>query len=380
MNSRYGAVLAIPLIAAAAFAATQDTSLSNIRVRILHTTKTIRVNASGPYNFMPLSGGKVYAVKSAMTVSRKGRSLSINGKKFTGDVLFSPQQPSDVLAVNGRRYRGVLIFEPIAGGRIDVVNQLSMDQYLYGVLPREVGGDWALEALKAQAVVSRTYVMANLATDPAQRYDVYNDVYSQVYGGLEDEAPMANRAVDETRGEFLVDNEGKPVEAFFHSSCGGYTETPENVWRNHPASDAFMTIRDDYCKADPYNHWTLHLSASTIRTRLRRSGINLVGSIDRIKIAGKTPSGRAAFFAVHTNRGTATIPGNKFRMALGPESLRSTLLLSLKQSGHDYYFEGRGWGHGVGLCQWGAKGRAEVGQTYDQILKAYYPRARLVRH
>lgn len=349
-----------------------------IRVRIARSRSNLRLSATGPYEILPLSGGRARPGRNEQIVRRTRQGLRMGGQTYKGRALMAPVNPSDFLLLNGRRYRGAFIVEPAPRGRVDVINQLPLEEYLYGVLPREVGADWPLEALKAQAVVSRTYAMANRATDPRQRFDVSNGVSSQVYGGLEDEAAGPIRAVDETRGEILVDARRKPIQTFFHSSCGGHTETPLYVWAGHETTDGFASARDAFCKEDPFYRWALDLSASAIRSRLRRAGIR-VGEIRRIEAAKKSPSGRAWSFLVASSSGKKKIQGNQFRMALGPEALRSTLLTDLKRTRRGFHFEGRGWGHGVGLCQWGARGRALAGQTYPQILEAYYPRSSLRR-
>ena len=255
-----------------------------VRVRIAHTKSALYLGCTGAYDFMALSGGKVHSVKERLTLRRSSRGIQVGRTVFNSDILAAPVSPTDFLTLNGRRYRGALILEPVPHGRMDVIEQLDLEEYLYGVLPREVGADWPLDALKAQAVVSRTYVLANLATDPDQRFDVSSGVSDQVYGGREDEAPPASQAVDQTRGEVLVDKLGKPFLAFFHSSCGGQTETPEYVWTGRVPEEDYAASTDAYCKDDPYYHWELTLSAGTIRARLRRAGIR-VGSISQIKIA-----------------------------------------------------------------------------------------------
>jgi len=357
---------------------TISTAQDAIRVRILCTKAPSRLDASGPFQYQLKKGGKIYPGQAAIRV-RSMRSLMVFGQKsFKGDVVVVPVSSTNTLRLNGRRYRGTLIFHPIGRGRYDVVEALGLEEYLYGVLPREVGTDWPLESLKAQAVVSRTYVTANRAVDPAQRFDVFSDVKHQVYGGLEDEASAANQAVDQTRGEILQDREGKPVQAFFHSSCGGYTETPENVWFKQDPSNVFESIKDDYCRDDPYYHWQVELSKSTIIARLRRAGYKM-RNIKKITAGKKSASGRAVTVWVYSSKGKTEIQGNRFRLALGPEVLRSTLLTDVTPLKKTIRFEGRGWGHGVGLCQWGARGRALAGQRYYDILKAYYPKAVLTR-
>jgi stage II sporulation protein D len=347
-------------------------------VRILYTKSPAHLDASGPFLYQQRKGGKIYPGKAAIRVRAMRSYMVFNHQSFKGDVAVVPIGSTDTLRLNGRRYRGALIFHPVGGGRYDVVEILGLEEYLYGVLPREVGGDWPLESLKAQAVVSRTYVIANRATDPAQRFDVFSDVKHQVYGGLEDEVPAASLAVDQTRGQILQDHEGRPVQTFFHSSCGGYTETPENVWNMTEPSDVFASIKDDFCHEDPYSHWQIELKKSTIIARLRKIGYKM-RDIQKITAGKKSKSGRAVTVWIYSSKGKTEIQGNRFRLALGPEVLRSTLLTDVTSSKRTVRFEGSGWGHGVGLCQWGARGRALAGQKYEMILEAYYPGARLKR-
>lgn len=352
---------------------------TSIRVRILRTKHAFILGCSGDYSFAPLSGGKARSFSQSSKVKAGYGKLMIGSAVHKAPVLVAPVQPSDHLYIDGRHYRGVLVLHPLRSGYIDVVNQLSPDDYLYAVLPREVGADWPLEALKSQAIVSRTYVLANLSKDPDDRFDVSNNVTHQVYGSLEDERPTSNRAVDETRGVILVDSSGKPFQTFFHSSCGGMTETPDNVWYKHPALDPFASVKDEYCqKEDPYRHWQIDLSPSQIRARLKNAGYR-VGDIIKISAARKSVSGRTTSFLVQWKSGKREIPGNRFRIAMGADSFRSTLLLNISKPGRSFRFEGRGWGHGVGLCQWGARGRALVGDTAESILKTYYPHARLAK-
>jgi len=346
-----------------------------LRVRILYTKSGARLDATGPYHIQLKMGGKGAEGQEPLRVRTLHGTLVFGHQSFKGDVVAYPEGAS-TLILNGRKYRGVLVFHALAGGRFDVVEYVNMDQYLYGVLPREVEPNWPLESLKAQAIVSRTFALSNKLTDTKERFDVSDGVMDQVYGGMSVESPASNRAVDETRGQVLEDSTGKPVQTFFHSSCGGHTELPEHVWRNANAGDAFGSVSDGFCTEDPHFKWQLTISYSTIRARLKRVGIRLK-DIKKITVVQKTESGRAEFFGIQTAAGSTEVPGNKFRLALGPEALRSTLITNMKAGKSSVWFEGRGWGHGVGLCQWGARGRALAGQTSQQILETYYPRAKL---
>jgi stage II sporulation protein D len=137
-------------------------------------------------------------------------------------------------------------------------------------------------------------------------------------------------------------------------------------------------VPDSFCKADPFSHWAFKVSAGFVTARLKRAGVR-VGNVTRIKIAKRSPSGRAEIFTVYGSRKHADVNGNKFRIALGPERLRSTLITDLSGVRGGFRFEGRGWGHGIGLCQWGARGRALAGHKYATIIEAYYPESQLVR-
>lgn len=349
---------------------------STIRVRIAHTRRGITLGGTGRYDYMSLRGGKVFSSDRDQKV-RPGRGyITIGGRTFKGDVLVAPVQTHDFVRINGKRHRGAILLEGLKSGYMDVIEQVPMEEYLYGVLPREVGGDWPAESLKAQAVVSRSYVMANLSADPASRYDVSNDVSDQVYGGTEAEVPAASAAVEATRGQVLVDRYGKPVNTFFHSSCGGRTEKPEYVWQKPVDHSLYTSISDNFCRADPYSEWKMTITPASVKARLRKAGIR-VGEIKNLKIVETSPSGRVWFFRVVGSARTVKIQGNKFRLALGPEKLRSTYITSLEKTRRGFVFEGRGWGHGVGVCQWGALGRSKAGQNYREILKAYYPETRL---
>ena len=351
-----------------------------IRVELLHSRHSLTLSCTDRFTYVALRRGKPVNLKPNAVLRVKGsrHELIIGKKTISEGILVAPVSPRAVITVNGRSYRGTLTLRARSSGFVDVIEQVGLEEYLYGVLPREVGVDWPADALKAQAVVSRTYVAANLGKYADRGYDITSDVYTQVYGGLDDENPAASEAVDATQGEILVDAQGAPILAFFHSSCGGRTENPAYVWEDlKDPPDYLESVRDSYCKDDPYNHWHLDISAETLRLRLRRAGYR-VGTPRTISIDKRSPSGRAWVIAVAWAQGQKLIPGNKFRLAIGPDQLRSTLLSEIRRDGKMFHFEGSGWGHGVGLCQWGARGRALAGQSYAKILSAYYPRARLV--
>ena len=349
-----------------------------LRVRILHTRSLIRIGGTGTWDYCPAAGGPCYSSAKALHVRRTSSGFNIAGHAIRGGLWIRPQSDVNYLSVDGRSYRGKIRLIGTRKGYADVVNYVDMEDYLLGVLPREVGSAWPIEALKSQAVISRTFALANKTTDSAQIYDVLNDVRSQMYGGRSDEAMAPTRAVLETKGQILISPDGKPIQAFFHSSCGGMTEKPSAVWATTSPDDAFGCTADSFCSDDPFRTWHLTMAVSSLRARLNRAGIR-VGMLKDIQITEKSASGRAEKLTLLWRGGSKVVSGNRFRLALGPETLRSTLLTDIHRTAGRFYFEGHGWGHGVGLCQWGARGRATAGQTYDYILKVYYPGATLLK-
>lgn len=352
-------------------------SPSIVRVRILYTKVATRVGCAGSFRYGPRSGGSVLS-NTSVKVRASGSAIVVGSRRYKGDVLFVPSDDQNSISINGRRFRGTLLFHPVGNSRYDVIEYLGLSEYLYGVLPKEVDATWPLESLKAQAVVSRSYAVASKMARASERYDLSATVLDQVYGGQDVEKPDSNRAVDETRGDLLVDAEKKPVRAFFHAACGGRTDLPEYVWKTDPSQGVYGIVSDsDYCEGYPRQHWKLTMSLSALRDRMRRAGLR-IKSIRDVTVMQKSPSGRSQIVLLTTSKGEIQVAGNRFRLALGPETLRSTFLTNVQVKKNHVYFEGLGWGHGVGLCQWGARGRALAGQTYQTILLAYYPKAELI--
>ncbi len=278
--------------------------------------------------------------------------------------------------VGTNKYRGTLILIP-SDGKISVVNELGIDDYLKGVLPREAIVTWPGEALKAQAVASRTYLAAHLGKHSADGADLCSEVHCQVYGGMTKEHPKTNAAVDETRGEILT-YQGKPIGAYFFAFCGGSTEKINAVWGN--VNVPYLPQKKcQYCAIHPRYTWSLTIHGSEIFKALKKNNLVQGTELRSISIKKKSGSARAEIVTVRTNEGSFDMKGNAFRLALHPEKIRSTLWTHMKKRPDDVYeFEGRGWGHGVGMCQWGAFGQSQKGRGYNEILSFYYPGAKLV--
>jgi stage II sporulation protein D len=270
--------------------------------------------------------------------------------------------------VNGKRYRGWVELRKKNNGLLLVVNDLDLEEYLRGVIAAEVPPDWELEALKAQAVASRTYALYEKRAAGRRPYHIVATVTSQVYNGVNGEHLNAARAVTATRGLILT-YQGRVIPAFYHANCGGHTENASLMW----GIDApYLKGVDCECQDIIKDGlWEKRVSIFNISAALRRQGF-LIDTISNMSIAGITPAGRVRNVAILSARGATTIPAEALRTALGNTEIPS-VFFELELSGGEAVFSGRGRGHGVGLCQWGAKEMAGKGHDYQSILSHYYP-------
>lgn len=286
--------------------------------------------------------------------------------EFSGPVRLVPSAGAR-LFVAIRPYRGLIELRHTAAGGLTVINELDLEEYLYGVLKLEVDPRWPAEALKAQAVAARTLAVYSLGRFRAEGYDLRATTDSQVYGGIAAEDPRATAAVDATRGELLT-YQGRPIFAAFHSDSGGHTESSEHVWGGR--YPYLKGVSDPLTTAAP---WTVKLDVAQVADRLRRAG-KPVGAITAVEITERTPSGRAGALRLASGTGTVTLRATELRTILGADVLKSTMF-TVRLVGDEQpalEFTGRGSGHGVGLSQWGARGQAMQGTSYPEILRSYY--------
>lgn len=289
---------------------------------------------------------------------------------FDGTVRLVPADGAR-LYVDIHPYRGVVELRRTAAGHLTVINELDLEEYLYGVLKNEVDPQWPTEALKAQAVASRTWALYNLSRFASEGYDVCATTECQVYYGVTAEDPRTSAAVDETRGQIMT-YQGRPIFAAYHSDSGGYTESSELVWGG--AGYPYLKgVADPYSTGAPHHEWIVRIDLSTFESRMRRSG-RMIANVTGIEVAEATPSGRAALLRVTGAHGVLLLKGAELRAVLGVADLRSTLFTVrlVPDDPPQAEFQGRGSGHGVGLSQWGARGMAEAGRRYQEILSYYY--------
>jgi stage II sporulation protein D len=293
---------------------------------------------------------------------------------------------------NGKRYRGQLLITATDSGLL-VVNKVPLESYLRGVVPLEIGNRTAAEhaAVEAQAVAARSYSYLHLF--PTHAYDMVSTVQDQVYGGVDAEKPVSDAAVAATDG-MVVMYAGKVINTPYHSTCGGSTAAVHEVWYKEPdqpylrpVSDKIPGTESYYCDPSPKFRWTSSFTTESLRSVLEKylsaytnAPKGSLGRITGVYEEGRTESDRVRSLRIVTDRGTYSVRGNDIRFVLrSPDGtiLNSTYFTAeATVSGGEVSgltLRGGGYGHGIGMCQWGAIGRARAGQDYRTILSTYYP-------
>ncbi|MDA8235966.1 MAG: SpoIID/LytB domain-containing protein [Clostridia bacterium] len=331
---------------------------------------------------IPLGNNYALTNESGVVSNRSGIQLSRNGQiigAFNGPILVKEvsHQGSNLVNINGTRYRGELEMRK-TGNALTLINKLPIEEYLYGVVPREMPSSWPVEALKAQAVAARTYVIQQKGRYESQGFDVMATDQSQVYGGLSGEKPSTNAAVDATRGEIVTYN-GQPITAVYHSSSGGYTENSEEVWTNPvPYLRSKVDLLD--VNSAHYN-WQKVFTAEELKNQ-----INLARNLDFATItdlAIEKMSASGARVQILQVVGTdikgqpktlRLLNADNVRSAFGLKSAPQTVVEEVDSMKNlvKITFTGNGWGHGLGMSQYGASGMARAGNNYRQILEHYY--------
>jgi stage II sporulation protein D len=255
------------------------------------------------------------------------------------------------------------------GDKILVVNNIGLDEYLYGVLYHEVSHRWPTECLKAQAIVARTFALEQMRQNKTEPYDLRCDIYSQVYGGRSGEKWSTSHAVDATRGKVLTFN-GDIFPTYYHATCSGYTEDASNLWKVDLLP--LKGVPCNFCGRSKHYRWRKEFPLQQVREKLNGGGY-AIGPISTVEILTRNRSGRNDRIKISdTAGGSVVITGKDFRQLFGPNEVRSTKFDAEIKRGF-LVLNGMGWGHGVGMCQWGAFGMSERGKKCDEILKYYYP-------
>jgi stage II sporulation protein D len=341
----------------------------------------------------------IFPARGSIAVSRVPGGWHIGSLNVSGSVLALFPGSGGTLSVNDSAYRGSLRFVPLDDGGFDVVNDVEIDDYLKGVLAVELYRDWQLEAYKAQAVVARTYALYHSHTEGLGRYwDVYPDTRSQVYGGIAAETDKSRTAAADTAGLVLTygPGEGHIFEAFFSSDCGGVTQSAADAFGTGTIPPLESHPDGDWGKTSPWHNWgpiTIDKAELTRRIRLwashrtpPRPEIALT-AIAQVDLGAVNPFGRPRSFRVtDANSSIYTLAAEELRAAFDTDappgtqnSLPSSFCKVRTDAATIVFYDGHGLGHGVGLSQWCAEEQAAQGHSFDQIVLAAYPQAKLAR-
>jgi stage II sporulation protein D len=366
-----------------------------------------KVSATGSWQISE-QGGRVRLVRGAgaepWQVERKGGLLRITGAGGDatpwreGPFVATTSNNNTYVQFGGKRYRGELWFTATDTGVL-VVNKLPVEDYLRGVVPLELGTRAEIDrpAMEAQAIAARSYSYIRIprmdAQQPRSGWHMVATVANQVYGGVDAESPVVNSAIDATAG-LVIQYGGLLVDAPYSASCGGRSATPTETWRDAHDEPYLQNIDDTnpatgkpFCDISPRSSWTASFDESALNDVVKRhlvaagASAPKVAGLTGVKVSDRFESGRVRSLQVQTERGDVTLSANEiralFRDARG--AILSSTYFSVdresRERGHltGVTLRGTGNGHGVGMCQWGAIGRARAGQDFRTILRHYYP-------
>ena len=357
-----------------------------VRVRLLTLSQKIQISGQGlrfqnlsqPYRPVAIPNNSQVEVRLIKKDSKSLWALRVNNKDV--EHLFAEKYlliQGDGLRAGAQSLPGRVLLAANGPQKVDVVGVMPLDEYIVGVLASEMPLGWPLETLKAQAVAARSYTLAVVEERKNKAYHLESSVLDQVFRHVMDEdendvkIKKALQAVRETEGIRLQGPNHKVLKAFYHADCGGKTTTAKNVWS---AGVNTGTAVDSSCPTSPSAQWSLKVTKGELARKLHTAPIM------KLSLVRSPADTRVEMVKVATNDGQEkTLNANDFRQALGFQDLRSTLF-DLKSENETYVFTGRGFGHGVGLCQWGSRALGMQGKNFAQILKHYYPLAKLTKN
>lgn len=379
------------------------------------------VNSSGSDGLVYYQDGKYYKgslkYESGLDETKGDNKVFLALSDGNNIVIDGSQQmyiksDDDITKLEKIKYRGKINLY-IKGLKLHAINEVGMQDYLYGVIPKEMVSSWEMEALKAQAVVAKSYTITNYNKHKSDGFNVCATTHCQVYGGYSGEQLKTNESVDATEN-YVMMYDGKPAEGYFHASSGGRTESIGNMWNY--GLDYMVGVEDEYSLGSPYDNWEVRLTSEEIRTALIKKNID-IGSIVGIKVLKVSENERVMQLGVLGTKGMHTLEKDAIRSALGSSKFHSTYF-TLKDSGgtvsskavsanargtvsnsnlnntfdklnrfvdenvvssgqefvsgSTFVFSGKGNGHGIGLSQYGANGMAKSGHDFKEIIKYYF--------
>jgi len=347
-----------------------NTFARDVKILISEDKNDLVLTASAPFKVKDLQTNKTYKIKQGGTfgIQNNKGEITCGSVKSKKGFLLTLNKDGASFELNKNKYNGILEITPTKNG-VNVIETLDLENYLLGVLPYEMSYSWPVEALKAQAVAARTYTLKSIEDKKTGDFDLYSDIRSQMYKGSFTVYDNVKKAVEETKGQVLT-YKGNKFYTYYHANCGGHTDPAP--WLKDPIKPLSGNTCG-YCKHAKTYTWKATLNKNTVQQFLKKN--NIKGNFKKIKIGKRFSSGRAKTLVLITNKTRKEVSCNDFRIAVGSTLMKSCFLTDIS----GLKLEGRGYGHGAGMCQEGAKGMAQADKNYKDILKRYYPGADITK-
>jgi len=341
-----------------------------LRVRVLRGVASVTVATETSYEILDAKGRLLFR---GNTLKPTEVRVILEGLRFGNQILRDAPiliRSAEGIQLNKRWYRNAIQLFPTSAQKMMAINHVQIDDYLKGVLPWEANPKWHAEALKAQAIASRTYALFNAIERAEEPYDLSSDVMSQVYKGKSIEKPATDYAIESTRGMILT-YLGRTFPAFFHSTSGGATTQAEYVWNIQP-HPALTGVRDDFSGQSKHFRWEYEIQTTDMLQTLEKKGY-AVTCAESLAAEERDASGRAREFVIRCREKSWRFHSNDFRIWMDPAKLKSTKISVIEKTDRGFLLKGFGWGHGVGMSQYSAKRLAEIGYDHRKILRFFYP-------
>ena len=361
---------------ALALAAALSASAGTVQVAIVRQAGTAKILSEGKVMLVqPGAKAKPLESKGELTLRPREGGLRLADMRLKTETRLVPSEGARI-RVGPNFYRGSLILRLDPGQTLTIVEEASIEEYLEGVLPHEMDPGWPLEALKAQAVVARTFTYANLGKFRKDGFDLTADTRSQVYKGTTAVNENVRAAVRQTRGEVLG-WKGKLLRVYYHACCGGATTDAGAAWGGSEESPRPLRgVRDPWCATSPHMKWIAYFAWADLTAAISERRM-LNSPLKSLRIGARDAAGYVRTFLVKSGGSTVEVKASDLRGALGAGEMKSVRIKSVNLLKKGVEFLGGGSGHGVGLCQWGARLQADKGRSYTKILSFYFPGSEL---
>lgn len=353
-------------------------ALTKIRILVQRDKPQVKVSTPASFEVFDDQGHEVTrgAKLAGVTVKSSESGIQWWDKIVPTRFLVVKSMGNGIRVGSSGVYRDEVLIYKNSNGKLDVISRLQLEDYLKSVIPFEGNPSWTLESLKAQAVASRTFALTKMITRRDEEYDVSSGFMSQVYAGKQIEHKRTNEAVDATRGEVLL-YKGKIFPAYFHSTCGGATAAADLVWRVKSLAP-LSGVECKFCQRSPHYKWEAKVTPAEIKEKLAKQEMP-VQDVLGIRTDKIDRTGRAHKLVIQSTWAEKIVDADAFRVWVDPMRLKSNLITKIAARDGVFVFKGKGWGHGVGMCQYGMKYLGELGYNYQGILEYYYPGATISR-